>query len=95
MKENVINIQEDVIIKQKDKKIILEKGDRIKVLKEARAPKMKVNPAKDSLEKDISSISNTLSNMIDTAGNNYQTASFAKILKSIKKKVDDLIVPYF
>jgi hypothetical protein len=33
--ENIIEIQEEVKISQEDKDIILEKGDRIKVLKEA------------------------------------------------------------
>ncbi|MFW6225412.1 MAG: hypothetical protein ACOC3V_00470 [bacterium] len=36
-KENIIEIKEDVEIIQDDKKIILEKGDKIEILKE-RAP---------------------------------------------------------
>lgn len=35
MKENVIEIQEEVVIEQDGKKIILEKGDKFKILKEA------------------------------------------------------------
>lgn len=35
MKENIIEIQEEVVLNQKDKKIILEAGDRIRVLKES------------------------------------------------------------
>ena len=32
MKENIIDLQEDVVIKQKDKRVILEKGDKIRIL---------------------------------------------------------------
>lgn len=91
----VFEIQKELVIEQNGKKIILEKGDRIQVLKEAKPSKMRVNPARASLEKDVSSISNLLSNMIYTAGNNFQTKSLVQILNSIKNKVDDLIIPYF
>jgi len=93
--KNIVELKEEVKLKQEDYDVILEKGDRIQVLKEAKPSKMRVNPARASLEKDVSSISNLLSNMIYTAGNNFQTKSLVQILNSIKNKVDDLIIPYF
>ena len=51
--KKIIKVEEEVTIKQKDKKIILEKGDRIEVLKEAKMYSIDIDYDPAELNGDI------------------------------------------
>jgi hypothetical protein len=49
IEENIIEIQEEVKIAQGDQDLILEKGDKIKIIKEARADRAYSKTIEDSI----------------------------------------------
>ncbi len=86
----IINLEEDLVLKQEGKKIILEKGDVIEVLEAA--PQMKVSSEEKDFLKDLLTIRGLLDDWISKTSKSSSAKSLNKTLTSVADKLDDVNV---
>lgn len=84
----IIELEEDLVIKQDSKKVILEKGDRIEVLEAA--PKMKVSSVEKAFLGDLSTIRGLLDDWISMTSRSSSARSLNRTLSLVAKKLDDV-----